>query len=196
MLNFPNLEQFGVFLYHSFHPTIDDGTHQRTRELLDALASCSRLRSLHITHGEPETRPFYSLRRPVLSSARVDLLRDHFSRTPPAHPHLEELKITITYWAKDVERAWAAVISQLAAALCDRARYPAFRRLCVCKAVAFDRTPGPHDPDLEAARRICSRLFSGFAVPGVEVVVEAKVLFGEFAEKEDFGLDPGVPDGR
>ncbi|KAH9940140.1 uncharacterized protein BXZ73DRAFT_75746 [Epithele typhae] len=189
-LKLPSLEIFGIMLSHSQHNnhTVDDGTHLRTRELLDALAPCARLRALHITYGEPELREWYSLRREHLSAALICFLRDHFSRTPPAHPHLEELKLTVAYWAKDVKRAWSPVISQLAAVLCDRARYPSFRRLHVCKLVAINQNDSDRS-DLDAARRIVSGLFSAFAVPGVELIVDAEFLFGDTAEKEDMRLD-------
>ncbi|KAH9940159.1 uncharacterized protein BXZ73DRAFT_99157 [Epithele typhae] len=180
-LNFANLETFGVMLCHSQDddPDYDDGTHIRTRELMDALASCSRLRVLHITYGEPEFRTNddrHLLRHKYLSDALIRILVDHFSQTPVPHPGLEELKFTITYWIKDVERVWTPAIPELARVLCDRARYPVFRRVSVTKAVTEDPYAREEPPDEDTVCENCKRVFAAFEAQGVELEVEMEVM--------------------
>ncbi|KAH9940145.1 uncharacterized protein BXZ73DRAFT_88835 [Epithele typhae] len=107
------------------------------------------------------------------------MLRDHFQREPPPHPRLEDLSFTITYWIKDLARAWAPVVSQLAVALRNPARYPAFRRLSVCKSIGVDyRAPPPSEDELAAARGICFWLFAGFARHSVRVAVDTELMYG------------------
>ncbi|KAH9940205.1 uncharacterized protein BXZ73DRAFT_75800 [Epithele typhae] len=184
---FPSLERFGVSFSHPQHldPAVDDGRHLNTRKLLEVLAPSTRLRFLEIIYGEPEARPDRSLRRERLSDVFIIILNDHFSRSPIPHPAIEELRITLTYWAEDIDRAWSPVIQQLAATLGDRTRYPAFQRIRVHALLPAAYSTAPDDDLLDAPREICTRLFAPFAGAGVEVAVDANWMIGDDDEDSD-----------
>ncbi|KAH9917916.1 uncharacterized protein BXZ73DRAFT_105436 [Epithele typhae] len=189
--NFPSLQHFSVLLSHSqsldsLHD--DDGTHENTRRLLDALTGCPNLRSLHIIYGEPERRrDWHTVRDSALASpALVDILTAHFARARAPHPRLEELRLTLAYDGEDVEDVWghARTLPRLAATLADGARYPAFRRVRVRSLVPASLEYRAFARALETPREACARLFEVFAEHGVEVEVEAGYMWG----------DDGIPD--
>ncbi|KAH9940211.1 uncharacterized protein BXZ73DRAFT_75804 [Epithele typhae] len=185
-----NLEHLGVLLSHPRWFLEDDPS---TDHFLEVLASFPRLRVLDITYGEPDFRLTRSLRGPTLSDTLVRALADHFSRAPALHPELEELRITLTYRAEDIARAWSTpALPQLAATLADRGRHPSFR--FVHARVIVPASAASRDfRQVFMSRGICARLFAAFVAPGVDVGINAEFGIEEDGSGSDGRLGLGGP---
>ncbi|KAH9911531.1 uncharacterized protein BXZ73DRAFT_107915 [Epithele typhae] len=144
-------------------PTLGDTAHQNTRRSLGALIGCSRLRTLTIIYGEPESRPIRSWCRRTLTNALPVLLPDQFSSTPAPHPASRHLSERPRTGRRPRSCVSSSVIDRLADTLCDWERYQR-SELCGCG----HSSDGPEDDGLlevpRGPREVSKRVFVPFAI--------------------------------
>ncbi|KAH9940204.1 uncharacterized protein BXZ73DRAFT_99200 [Epithele typhae] len=159
---------------------MDSSTENDMRATFRAIASSARLRSLGVTLGDTQ-HDFVRANSRKASPSLLTSLSAHLSETPPPHPDLEILEITLAVPHRSLNSAWDSAARELARVLGDGLRYPRFclvrLRLFMREAAARDVRKGGSavlSPDELKKRGLL--LLEPFASQGVDVKVDVTVL--------------------